>query len=193
MTAAHKLSPAKDHAHCAQDEGGRDEHGAHDAHRAHRAHASKGAHGGHGAHHGSGASLVTAAQATWHCLSGCVIGEILGLAIGVSLGLGAWTTMTLATALSYVSGFTLGLTPVMRREGRTFLEALKLIWFGEAVSIAVMEIAMNATDYMVGGVGAPSLSSPTFWLGLAAAIPVGFIAAFPVNYVLLKRGAKKCH
>lgn len=150
---------------------------------------------GHGAHHGhgSGGALVTSAQATLHCLTGCVIGEVAGLAIGVTLGLGVWPTIMLATTLAYISGFTLGLLPVMRRQNKTFMEALKLIWIGEAVSIGVMEIAMNAADYAMGGMNAAHIFAPVFWYGLAAAIPAGFLAAWPVNWWLLSRDLKKCH
>lgn len=143
--------------------------------------------------HGKTNSAVTAAQATLHCLTGCVIGEVAGLAIGVTLGLGVWLTIGLATALAYISGFTLGLLPVMRRQNKTFWQALKLIWIGEALSIGVMEIAMNAADYTVGGMQAGSVLSPTFWLGIAVAVPTGFLAAWPVNWWLLKRDVKKCH
>ena len=96
---------------------------------------------------------VTAAQATLHCLTGCVIGEVAGLMIGVSLGLGVWPTLALATVLAYISGFTLGLVPVVRREGVTYAEAFRIIWVGEAISIGVMELAMNTVDYLVGGAG----------------------------------------
>lgn len=147
------------------------------------------------AHTGHQASnqWVTAAHSTLHCLTGCVIGEVTGLIIGVSLGLGVWPTVILATTLAYISGFTLGVVPVMRRESMAFLTALKVIWIGEVVSIGVMEIAMNAADYAVGGMQAGSVLSPMFWFGIAVAVPAGFIAAWPVNYWLLKRNLKKCH
>ena len=146
----------------------------------------------HGAH-GGGNPLVTSAQATLHCLTGCVIGEVAGLMIGVTLGLGVWATIGLATALAYISGFTLGLLPVMRRQNKTFWQALKLIWIGEAVSIGVMEIAMNAADYAVGGMQAGSVLTPMFWYGILVAGPAGFLAAWPVNWWLLSRDLKKCH
>ncbi len=120
-------------------------------------------------HHGHGASgglVLTSAQATLHCLAGCVIGEVAGLAIGVTLGLGIWPTIILATTLAYISGFALGVLPVMRREDKSFAEALKLIWIGEAVSIGVMEFAMNTVDYAVGGMSASSVFHPMFWYGL---------------------------
>lgn len=149
-------------------------------------------HSHHARSHGAN-PIITSAQATWHCLTGCVIGETVGLAIGVSAGLGVWATMALATGLAYISGFTLGVLPVMRREKRSFWQALQIIWIGEAVSIGVMEIAMNAADYYMGGVNARSVFEPVFWYGLAVAIPAGFLAAWPVNWWLLKRKLKACH
>ncbi len=147
---------------------------------------------GHSHHHSSNA-FVTSAQATIHCLSGCVIGEVTGLLIGVSLGLAVWPTIILATTLAYISGMTLGLVPIVRNQGKTFLQALKLIWIGEVLSIGVMEIAMNWADYAVGGMQAGSVLSPVFWLGIAVAIPAGFLAAWPVNWWLINRDLKKCH
>jgi len=68
-----------------------------------------------------------------------------------------------------------------------------LIWIGEAISIGVMEIFMNAADYMVGGMQSGSVFTPIFWYGIAVAIPAGFLAAWPVNWWLLSRDMKKCH
>ena len=144
-------------------------------------------------HQHQGNPFVTSAQSTLHCLTGCVIGEVAGLMIGVSLGIGVWPTIILATTLAYISGFTLGLVPVIIHQGKTFMEALKLIWIGEAISIGVMEIAMNAVDYAVGGMEAGSVFTPMFWLGIAVAVPAGFLAAWPVNWWLLKRDLKSCH
>ena len=148
-------------------------------------------HHGH-ADHGHGA-LKTSAHATMHCLTGCVIGEVAGLLIGVSLGLSPWPIIILATALSYVSGMTLGLLPVMRSQGLGFIEALRVIWIGEVISIGVMEVVMNFVDYHVGGMAAPSVMSWMFWRGIALAVPAGFFAAWPVNYWLIKRELKACH
>ena len=147
------------------------------------------------AHHrrSGGGALRTSAQATLHCLTGCVIGEVAGLVIGVTLGLPVWQTILLATALAYLSGMTLGLVPVMRNRSVGMLEALRIIWLGEVISIGVMELVMNSVDYTMGGMAAPSVASWMFWRGLLFAIPAGFIAAWPVNYWLLKRELKACH
>ena len=149
-------------------------------------------HHGHG-HHGGGGAFKTSAQATLHCLTGCVIGEVAGLMIGVSLGLGVWPTIILATVLAYGAGMTLGLIPVMRSRGVGLVEAFRIIWIGEVVSIGVMEIVMNFVDYQMGGMTAPSIASWMFWRGILFAVPAGFLAAWPVNYCLLKRELKSCH
>jgi uncharacterized membrane protein (Fun14 family) len=142
----------------------------------------------HGADAPSLGRLTT--QATTHCLVGCAIGEWIGLAIGVSMGFNPWPTMALATVLGFVGGYTLGLWPLVR-QGMSWTQAFRTIWLGETISIAVMEFAMNFTDYHVGGVQAPSVLSVPFWLGFAAAVPAGFVVAWPVNFWLLKRGIKE--
>ena len=146
------------------------------------------------AHHGQGGStLRTSAQATLHCLTGCVIGEVAGLMIGVGLGLSPWATIALATALAYLAGMTLGLIPVMRSQQVGMLQALRIIWIGEVISIGVMEVVMNFVDYQMGGMTAPSIASWMFWRGILFAVPAGFLAAWPVNYWLLRRELKACH
>jgi hypothetical protein len=152
----------------------------------------------HHAHHGQhvpqgGGSLATSFHATVHCLTGCVIGEVAGLMIGVTLGLSTFATIALATGLAYATGMSLGLLPVMRREKIGALAALRIIWIGEVVSIGVMEIAMNWADYQMGGMAAPSVASWMFWRGILVAVPAGFLAAWPVNWWLLRRNLKACH
>ena len=144
--------------------------------------------------HDAGQSLNRlSVSATLHCMTGCVIGEVVGLAIGVTLGLGIWPTIVLATALAYAAGITLGLVPVMKNRGVGLTEAFRIIWVGEVISIGVMEIVMNAVDYQMGGMAAPSIASWMFWRGILFAVPAGFLAAWPVNYWLLKRELKACH
>lgn len=134
-----------------------------------------------------------AAHSTLHCLTGCIIGEVIGLAIGIELGLSAAATIALATTLAYISGFALGLWPVIKARGLSLAAAFKLIWVGEAVSIGVMEIVMNAVDYSMGGMAAASFFSWTSLRALMVAVPAGFLAAWPVNYWLLSRDLKACH
>lgn len=143
--------------------------------------------------HGNGSLINLTTSATLHCLVGCGIGELIGLSIGVTLGLAPWATIVLATTLGFAFGFALGLVPLLRR-GMNVAQAFKAIWLGELISISVMEVAMNFTDYHVGGITAPSIMSLVFWTGYGAALVAGFVAAWPVNYWMLSRSIKKpCH
>lgn len=147
------------------------------------------AHHHHGAHGGSGSAAALATQATLHCLLGCGIGEFIGLALGVTLGLGPWATTALATVLGFLSGYVLGLWP-LARQGMGWIRAFRLIWIGETLSIAVMELAMNLVDYHAGGMRAASVLSLRFWTAYALALPAGFLVAWPVNFWLLKRNRR---
>ena len=111
----------------------------------------------------------------------------------MTLELPAWQTIILATVLSYLSGMTLGLLPVMKNQGVSLFGALRIIWVGEVISIGVMELVMNFVDYQMGGMTTRSVATWIFWRGLAFAIPAGFVVAWPVNYWLLKRELKACH
>ena len=144
----------------------------------------------HGHHGGTG--WRAAAAVTLHCLTGCLIGEWMGLAIGVVLSLPVAVTVILASALAYASGFGLTMWPLLRR-GMAFWPALALVFIGEAVSIGVMEVAMNVVDYAMGGMGVKSLFASRYWEALSVASVAGFLAAWPVNYWLLGRNMKKCH
>jgi len=135
----------------------------------------------------------TSAKATLHCLTGCAIGEVAGLLIGVSLGIGVFWTITLAVVLAFVVGISLAVKPIIQDQEIGIGAALKIVWIGEIISISVMEITMNAVDLGIGGVDVPTVFTGIFWFGIAVAIPCGFIAAWPVNHLLLKKHLKSCH
>lgn len=159
------------------------------------------AHATHDSHHAchddghehAGGMFRTTSQVTLHCLVGCSIGEFLGLFLGTLIGLSVFGTVTLAVVFAFVVGISLAVLPVMRNHGMTLKQALATVWLGEVMSITAMEIAMNGIDLAIGGIQAGSLTNPLFWIGFAAAVPAGYIAAWPVNYLLLKRNLKKCH
>ncbi len=132
---------------------------------------------------------IFAGKITIHCL----IGEFIGLLIGVSIGLHPIHTMILATILAFITGMLLAINSVIKNHKTIYTIAIKTVWLGEIVSITVMEIAMNVTDYFIGGVSASSIVDSIFWIGIIFAIPVGYIAALPVNYWLIKKHLKKCH
>jgi hypothetical protein len=133
-----------------------------------------------------------AASATAHCLLGCGIGEVVGVVIGVSLALSNVQTLVLAVSLGFVFGFALGLIPLLRA-GFNWNRALKQVLVAEGLSIVVMETTEVLVEVYTPGVMAAGLSSPVFWMGMLLALTAGFVAAFPVNYVLVGRGVRHHH
>lgn len=136
--------------------------------------------------------LPLAISATFHCLLGCGLGEITGMIISAWLGLSLVSSIILALVLGFVVGLVLGVVPLLRRNF-TFRHALKLVIVGEGLSILVMESFELGTQLIIPGVMHAELSEPIFWLGMGAALIVGFIAALPVNYFMIKRGVRHMH
>lgn len=133
-----------------------------------------------------------AVSSTIHCLKGCIVGEVVGLIVGVTLDWHPLQTAIVATILAYISGFSFALLPSMKHV-RQLTKLFKAIWLAEAISIGVMEIVINLTDYFVGGMEANSILEPIFWNSLAVAILAGFVLGYPANYLMVKyRIRQKC-
>ena len=133
-----------------------------------------------------------AVSATFHCLIGCGIGEVLGVIIGTAFNLDMITTMLIAIILGFIGGLFLGVLPLVRASF-TFRNALKTVIVAEGLSIVVMEAFEVMTQIIIPGVMEAGLSEPIFWYGMIAALAVGFIAALPVNYIMIKKGVRHQH
>ena len=136
--------------------------------------------------------MKLAISATLHCLLGCGIGEVVGVIIGTYYGMTMTATMILAVILGFVFGFALGIIPLARK-GFSFSKAFKIVLAAEGLSIAVMEAFEVMTELLIPGVMQAGLTDAIFWLGMGAALAVGFIAALPVNYIMIKRGVRHQH
>jgi uncharacterized protein DUF4396 len=55
----------------------------------------------------------SAFAATWHCLTGCAIGEVLGLVIATALGWGNAASIAIAVVLAFFFGYALTLRPLV--------------------------------------------------------------------------------
>lgn len=168
-------------------------------------HPAEHAHAGH-SHHGRHAqpdprqsnaaahprAWQLAMSATLHCLLGCGIGEVVGMSIAMSLGWATWPSIALSVTLGFVGGFALGVRPWLR-DGYTFRQALKAVLIAEGLSIVVMEAAEVLTQVHVLGLRDAHWTTGLFWLGMAGALAVGFVAAYPVNLWLIRRGVPHRH
>ena len=142
----------------------------------------------HGDHPHEMPSLTrVAAAATWHCLIGCSIGEMLGLTIATALGWGNTGSIALAVVLAFFFGYGFTLVPLLRG-GMTLPAAASVAFAADTVSIAIMEIADNAVMLLIPGAMDAGVSDPFFWGSLFVSLLVAFLAAWPVNRWLIARG-----
>ena len=129
----------------------------------------------------------TAFAATWHCLTGCAIGEILGLVIATALGWGTVPSIAIAVVLAFFFGYALTLRPLVAA-GMPFGKATRVALAADTVSIGVMEIVDNGFILLVPGAMAAGLGDFLFWWSLGIGLFIAFWAAFPVNRALIARG-----
>ncbi len=131
--------------------------------------------------------LKMAASATAHCLMGCAIGEMVGVTIGTHAGFLPHQTVLLASVLSFVSGYTVSTTPLLRA-GVPFKKALHAVFAADTVSILTMTIVDNILMLVIPGAMDKNLAHPVYWLSRSLSLLAAFIAAYPVNVYLLKHG-----
>jgi hypothetical protein len=140
------------------------------------------------AHRGAAASPNrTAFAATWHCLTGCAIGEVLGLVIATAFDWGNVPSIAIAVVLAFFFGYSLTLRPLLKGEV-TLRQAARVAFAADTVSIAVMELVDNGFVLLVPGAMEAGLGDFLFWWSLGVGLFIAFWAAFPVNRVLIARG-----
>lgn len=128
-----------------------------------------------------------ALSATLHCLTGCAIGEIIGVTIGTHASFQPHQTIILAAILSFVSGYTVSTWPLVKAK-LSFGKALKTVFAADTVSILTMTIADNLIILLIPGAMNKDLSHPVYWVSRVLSLTAAFVAAYPVNSYLLKRG-----
>jgi Domain of unknown function (DUF4396) len=126
-------------------------------------------------------------SATNHCLTGCVIGEVLGMAIATAAAWGDLASIALAVALAYVFGYALTLWPVLRA-GLSFKQATGVALAADTVSISIMEAVDNGFILLVPGAIEAGLGDAKFWWPLLLGFAIAYGPAFLANRWLIARG-----
>lgn len=141
-------------------------------------------------------------QSTWarsgfntlNCLIGCSIGDF-GMIIylqAIHPSISMITQMILATIAGLITSVILETILLRVRENFNWPQAFQTALSMSFLSMLAMELAMNATDFMITG-GQAAFSSPTYWLALIVAMVAGFLVPWPYNYYKLKRYNRACH
>jgi hypothetical protein len=128
-----------------------------------------------------------AALATFHCLTGCVIGEIVGMIVATALGWGDLASIALAVALAFLFGYALTSRPLVRA-GMTIRQIVPIALAADTVSIAIMEAIDNATILAWPGAVEAYLDDPLFWGPLVIGFVIAWPFAFLANRYLIARG-----
>lgn len=132
-------------------------------------------------------SSSMAAKATFHCLLGCIVGELAGLEIGRLMGWEIHSIILLAAILSFMSGYLLSTVPLVR-SGMVFGAALRLVLAADTLSILSMVIVDNIIMSIIPGAMDKDPLMASYWGWRAVSFMAAFLVAWPVNYWQLQRG-----
>lgn len=145
-------------------------------------------HGRGDGHHDHGEGLNWLAfTATVHCLTGCLIGEVVGMSIATALGWSDLATIALAVGLAYLFGFSLTALPLVRA-GLAASVVISTAFVADSVSITIMEVIDNGFVLLVPGAMDAGLGSPMLWGPLLGGFAIAFPFAFLANRWMIARG-----
>jgi hypothetical protein len=145
-------------------------------------------HVGDSGHHDAEQSLnALAFSATLHCFTGCAIGEVLGMVLSTAFGWGDAASIAVSVVLAFVFGYSLSIRPLLGG-GIALRTALSLALAADTISIAIMEIVDNGLMLSIPGAIDATLTDVRFWASLALSLAIAFVAAFPANRWLIRRG-----
>jgi Domain of unknown function (DUF4396) len=137
------------------------------------------------AHGGSLNSL--ALSATFHCLTGCAIGEFSGMMLAMAFGWGDVAQIALAVGLAYLFGFSLTALPLVRAGlGAGVVVTTALI--ADTVSITIMEVIDNLFVFLIPGAMEAGIGDPLIYAAIAGGFVVAFPFAFWANRYMIARG-----
>ncbi len=138
-----------------------------------------------------------AVGSTMHCVAGDAVGIVLAAAVTAAAGLSG----VVEFPIEYVAGFLFGwlvfqtLPQLAMGKGKGLVKALKEAFTAEFISLTAMVAGMFPAMYWMmgmGGSGHHELGPEKieFWGVMAAAIAIGFVFTYPVNWMLVVSGRK---
>jgi hypothetical protein len=135
-----------------------------------------------------------ASKNTLNCLIGCSIGDF-GTIIYFQIyypHINILWIMPLAMLMGILSSLTLETLLIRFSKKAPWWQSVKLAFSMSIFSMVIMELAENATDYILTR-GQVPVNSGYYWLALLCSLIVGFIVPLPYNYYKLKKYKISCH
>jgi hypothetical protein len=128
-----------------------------------------------------------ATSATNHCLTGCVIGEVVGMVIATALGWADIASIALAVVLAFLFGYSLTSLPLLRAR-LPLATIVPIALAADTVSIAIMELIDNGFILLVPGAIEAGLGDLRFWAPLLGGFVIAWPFAFAVSRAMIRRG-----
>jgi hypothetical protein len=135
----------------------------------------------------AGSLNALALSATFHCLTGCAIGEVVGMMVALSFGWGDVAQIGLAVGLAYLFGFSLTALPLVRA-GLAAGVVVSTALAADTVSITIMEVIDNVFVFFVPGAMDAGIADPLIYAAIAGGFVVAFPFAFWANRYMIRRG-----
>ena len=130
---------------------------------------------------------------TMHCVAGDGLGILVGAVIGGLVALSMPVEIALEYALGFGFGWVIFQALFMKASaGGSFVRALRKTFIPELVSMNYLMGAMMVVMALAARALPESRdpTGPVFWFVIAMALLAGFLAAWPVNGWLVRRGLK---
>ena len=137
--------------------------------------------------HAAGSINALALSATFHCLTGCAIGEFSGMMIAMAFGWGDVAQIALAVGLAYLFGFSLTAVPLVRA-GLAAGVVVSTALAADTVSITIMEVIDNLFVFFIPGAMEAGIGDPLIYIAIAGGFVVAFPFAFWANRYMIGRG-----
>ena len=140
----------------------------------------------HAGHADQGLNRLTT-TATLHCMTGCVLGEVVGLVIATALGWSDVASIALAVGLAFLFGYILTSIPLLRA-GLALGAVVPIALATDTISITIMEVIDNAFMALYPGAMDAYIDDLLFWGPMMGGFAIAFPFAWLANRALLRRG-----
>ena len=142
---------------------------------------------------------ATVAVGVSHCSGGCTLGDIVGATLVFLLGFelarrSLWPELMVDFVLALAAGLVFQFFAIAPMRGLGLADGLRAAAKADIASLTAYEVGMFGWMIVAQVVIFPAglhPNEPTFWLMMQIGMVLGFLTAYPVNWLLIRRGVKE--